>query len=81
MKIVKNLKATDVRDLVKEYLSSPVVKRKNKDQETFGASIRVFLDLRQTPALMLESPSTVSYELLRLKYNKLCEKQKEQETT
>lgn len=75
-----------VRELVKEYIGSPVVKRKNKDQETFETSIRVFLDLRQTPALVLGSPSTVSsstvsYESLRLKYNLLCEKQKEQGIT
>jgi hypothetical protein len=71
----------DVRALVQEYLDSPVVQRKNRNQEIFSASINVFMDLRQTPTPASESPNPVLYELMRSSYNQLCEKQKEQRST
>ncbi|KAG0222810.1 hypothetical protein BGX31_008846, partial [Mortierella sp. GBA43] len=78
LKLVKNLEATDVRALVQKYLNSPVVQRKNRNQETFSASMNVFVDLRQTSAPAFESRNPVLYESMRSTYNQLCEKQKEQ---
>ncbi|KAF9973855.1 hypothetical protein BGZ65_009032, partial [Modicella reniformis] len=78
--IVKQLKATAVRALVREYLSCPKVLGKNTEHNTFEASLQVFVDLEQTPApptqLSDNADIPPSYASLCAKYRGICENQR-----
>ncbi|KAF9078924.1 hypothetical protein BGX23_005752, partial [Mortierella sp. AD031] len=56
--VVKTLQGNGVHDMVSAYLSHPQVISKNKLDETFASSLRVFVDLEQTP-IDLDGESSV----------------------
>ncbi|KAG0057380.1 hypothetical protein BGZ83_010839 [Gryganskiella cystojenkinii] len=47
--IIKSIEKPDVRETVKAYLEDSRVVSKNTDNKTFEYSLRVFVDLQQTP--------------------------------
>ncbi|KAG0195417.1 hypothetical protein BGX28_001460, partial [Mortierella sp. GBA30] len=76
-KVVKDLDGEDAATMVKHYLAHDQVVRKNTLQEAFTTSLKVFVDLSQTPLesspLVLPGQTAMIYNYLRDKFDGLTQ--------
>ncbi|KAF9938628.1 hypothetical protein BGZ65_012530 [Modicella reniformis] len=73
--VYKNITTTYARSIVKAYCQNPAVMLKNQHQAVFSTSLRVFVDMDESP--LPPSESTTDTALLLTRYNNLCERHRE----
>ncbi|KAG0013179.1 hypothetical protein BGZ82_002274, partial [Podila clonocystis] len=71
--IIKSLDAQDMKSIVTAYLGHITVSTKNMMSETFNASLRVFVNMKQTPiGPQYASTPDFSFSDLQMRFGDLC---------